>query len=199
MEIYSILARANDWNRERGKDPDYQILGYICDSERPFGDLSSRLERLGSIQGWKPVGDEAYVLGIALPERKREVVFALKAAGCIFCTVRAPWMLALNIEVGEGSVAAAYSIKDGMKVGSYVTLVESMLTSKSVQDYSTVLRFSNITGNVGEGSFVGNHVYSHLGKTIGDHCYVEDGSIIVKNVKSGTRVSGVPARKMKTN
>lgn len=197
LEVYSVLSDMNLWYSTRGEPVPYNILGYISDNENPFGHICTNIPRLGKINDWIPLSDERYVMGMKQPEQKKKTVEILKAKGCKFETIYTPWLLAPVIDIGEGSVVASYSIKAGMKLGRFVTVIGAMLTSRSVGDYSTVLRYSNITGNVGESSYVGNHVYTHLGKEIGDHCYVSDGSIVVNNVKSSTTVAGIPARKIK--
>ena len=196
LEVYSILKEVNNWYKRRKEESIYNIIGYISDSEKPFGKFDGFIPRLGSIEEWTPLKEgETYVLGILKPESKQQTVESLTKKGCCFEMVRTPWVLSPPIKIGVGSFVAAYSIKGGMKIGNYVTLIESMLTSRSIGDYSTVLRFSNITGNIGKSVFIGNHVYSHLGKTIGDNAYVMDGSIVVKDIKPGITVAGVPARK----
>ncbi len=201
LEVYTVMEQVNRWDREHGNEPRYRILGYISDSEAPFGNFKSSMKRLGGIQDWKPTGDEQYALGIRMPERKRAVVEQLKANGCTFCTVVSPWIIGSITELEEGSVVCAYSMKVGLHIGKYTTILNPMMGAfaKNIGDYSTILHFSNIIGDIGENTYVGNHVFLSSCKNIGDNCYVEDGSIIVKNVKSGTRVSGVPARKMKAN
>lgn len=199
LEIYSVLEQINIWNvRENGKEK-YNILGYISDCEAPFGNVRHSIARLGSIGSWRPMGDEQYVLGIKMPTRKKETVACLKHVGCSFATVYTPWMITVidEIEIGEGSFVAANSIKSGMKIGKFATLIASMHSSHAIGDYSTVLRFSNVTGNVGKEAYLGNHVYTHLGVFVGDESYIADGSIVVKDVKPGMSVSGVPARKIK--
>ena len=197
LDVYSVMEQVNIWNLRNGYQERYRILGYISDSEAPFGNVKHSVKRLGSIHGWKPLADERYVLGVKMPDRKKQVVAELKGVGCIFQKVYTPWMLAPVIEIGEGSVVSAYSIKPGMKIGDFATVIDSMLAYHSIGDYSTVLRTSNITGDVGNSAYIGNHVYTHLGVYIGDNSCVDDGSVVVKNVKPGTSVSGVPARKMK--
>lgn len=197
MEIYSIIKRINEWDIKHSFEARYNILGYISNNKAAFRGINHPIKRLGSVQEWEPISDEKYIIGMAVPERKRIAVDVLKARGCEFETVFAPWVLAPSIKIGEGSIVAAYSIKAGIHIGDYVTLIESMITSQSVGNYSTILRFSNITGDVGQCTYIGNHVYLHLGKDIGDNCYVASGSIVVKNVKSGVAVAGVPAKKNK--
>ena len=196
LDVYSILDEINVWYEENGREKPYHFLGYISEKRYPFGNVKHGLNYLGSIHEWVPTGKELYVIGISMPENKKIVVDQLKKKGCNFETVRVPWIRDLGIPIGEGSILATYSVKPDIEIGKFVIAIQSILTS-SVGDYSTILRFSNITGSVGDSTYIGNHVYSHLGKTIGNNCYVADGSIIVKDIKSGSSVSGVPARKLR--
>lgn len=196
LEVFSILMDLNRWHEQRNPEKAYRILGYISDVEKPFGELAADLIRLGSLREWKPIGKEKYVLGIRIPERKKYAVSKLKEAGCQFETVSAPWTLGYPVSLGEGSVFIPYTVTGEMKTGKFVTAIDAILTGHYVDDFSSVLHFSNIIGPVGKETYVGNHVYLHHGKTIGDHCYVSDGSVVIQNVKSGTAVAGVPARKI---
>ncbi len=197
LEVCSILEQINQWNIGYWMKPPYNLLGYISDAQAPFGDAPHSVKRLGGIRDWAPAGEEKYVLAITDPKRKQQLAAALKAAGFVFETVFAPWTVTAPVEVGEGCVIAAYSIKPGMHIGDFVTVMDSMLTSHSVGDYSTIMRFANITGDVGKFAFVGNHAYSHLGKSIGDYCRIRDGAVLVKNAKEGAVMAGVPAVKVK--
>ena len=196
LEVFDLLVQSNLWYRQNGREEAYRVLGYVSDAPDPFGDTPCPLARLGTLSDHAAAEGTEYVLGIAGPAAKVRAVEAIKARGGVFATVYCPWILAIGISVGEGSVVAAYSIKPGMELGPYTTTIESMLTPKKVGAYSTILRFSNITGNVGERAYVGNHVYSHLGVTIGDDAVAQDGAIIVRNVKPGMTVAGVPARRV---
>ena len=197
LEVYSILSDINRRHKEDNSLQPYHVMGYICDNDCPFGDCYDGLERLGSIMGWKRSGNERYVLGIKEPDKKKMATDCLLSNGCVFESVCSPWTLGNSFPIGEGSVIDAYSMKQGIQIGRFVTAIHCMLPSITIGDYSTIMRFANVTGEVGCFSYIGNHAYTHLGKKVGDHCYVADGSVVVKDVKSGTVVSGVPARRIK--
>ena len=197
MEVASLLEDINRWFAARDQEELFHILGYLSDSECPFGSVKTDLAHLGTIRDWSPLGEERYVMGMLLPASKRYAVETLVQRGCRFTTIYTPWMLAPEIDLGLGSIVAAYSVKQGIKLGRYATIMEGMITSHHIGEYSTILRFSNITGDVENDVYIGNHVYSHTGTVIGDHAFVADGSIVVKNVKPGTSVSGIPAKRIK--
>lgn len=198
LEVASVIENIKRLYMERKKEPFYIVKGYISDNADPFGALPCSVKRLGSISETVPNDKEKYVLAIRDPRSKKEAVELLKARGASFETVIAPWTRMPDLEIGEGSVIAAFSIKDGIEIGKYTTIIGSMLSNHRIDDYSTVMRFSNIAGNdVGKNTYIGDHVFLAVGKSIGDNCYIADGSIVVKNVKPGMSVSGVPARKIK--
>ena len=197
LEVWSLLETSEKWHDRYGLAQPYRVIGYISDKEDPFEGLGTFLKRLGPIDGWKPVSDEKYIMALKMPDEKQKTAEYLKAQGCEFETFISPWMLNPGMEAGEGSVAAAYSVKAGLKIGKFATLIDPLIACHAIGDYSTIMHFSNITADVGSHTYVGNHVYSHTDRVIGDDVTAEDGSIIVKNVKSGMTVAGVPARRIK--
>lgn len=204
LEVFTLINQINARSIQNYCEPIYHVIGYISNVQNPFGIVNSPLQRLGTIYEWKHSGNAKMVLGMSSPKSKIGAVKLLKAKGANFQTIVAPsyctpCVLPPDVEVGEGSVFSAYNAKRGLKVGRYVTVIGAMLSGKAIEDYSTVLRFSNIAGvSVGKNTYVGNHVFLPVGKKIGDDCFVADGSIIVNNIKSNSKVKGVPAKKDKT-
>ena len=200
IEILELINQINLRSVQNNCIPKYKVLGYLSNKKAPFGNISFPLQRLGSINDWQTSAGERFVLGISKPESKNYAVKVLKEKGARFETIIASWSTDtfLGISVGEGSIVWAYSVKRGIEIGNYVTVIGAMLSGKKIGDYSTVLRFSNIAGSaVGTCTYVGNHVFLPVGKVIGDNCLIADGSVIVKSVKDGAAVAGVPAKKLR--
>lgn len=198
LEVLELIDQINLRDEKEGKEPSYRVSGYISDRMDPFGEVPSRLERLGSISGWTPRKEELFLLGISDPQSKYRTVALLEGRGARFETVRTPWTIASDLRIGEGSVISAYSIKSGIEIGRFVTVVGAMLSNQKIGDFSTVLRFTNLAGGtVGERTYIGNHAFMAVGKKVGSDCRVADGSIVVKDVKDGLCVAGVPARRVK--
>lgn len=200
LEIYSLIEEINKRVMIKDRCPRYRMDGFVTVTDDPFGELRSPLPILGKLESWTPAEGVKVVLGLRSPEAKAAAVELLRGRNAQFETIKAPWMLSFSkwLTIGEGCIVAPYSAKPGMVIGDFVTIVSSMLSGHGIGDYSTVMRLSNIAGEtIGKNSYVGDHVFLAVGKSIGDGCYVEDGSIVVKDVKDGVRVSGVPAKKKK--
>ena len=198
VEVYSIIHGINAERLKEGKPVEYELIGFICDKGNPFVDFNIDIDYLGPISEWEPKHGEKCVLGIADPASKKKAVESLKSRGAVFETVIAPWIRGpMGIEIGEGVILSAYSCANGVHIGNFVTLISPMLSGHVIGDYTTIMRFANMAGDVGSGSFIGNHVFLTVEKSIGDNAYIEDGAIVTRTVKDGQRFTGVPARKVK--
>ena len=197
LEVYSLIQEINNWHANRDQEPLYDVLGFISDSDDPFGAIDSPLPMICKMREWKPQEDVHVVLGMLDPKAKAAAVEVLRAQGAVFETIVCPWMLSWRewLTIGEGCIVCPYSAKPGMVIGDFVTVVSSMLSGHRIGDYSTVMRFTNLAGDcVGNYSFIGDHVFIPLGKNIGDNCRVDSGSIVARSVKDGVHVAGAPAR-----
>ena len=198
IEVYSILKAVNLAQEREGRPAVYALAGYVSDAEDPFGALSLPIPRLGTLRDWRPAAGETCVLGIKSPAAKKAAVARLRENGVSFETVIAPWVRGpMGMEIGEGSILSAYSCANGVHIGNFVTLISPMLSGHQIGDYSTVMRFSNIAGEVGTEVLIGNHVFVPLDKKIGDGAVVEDGAIVTMSIRPGSRVSGVPAKRVR--
>ena len=199
IEVFSILQAINKYNAKAGKEPEYKVVGYVCDNGKLFEENDVLLPYLGKIEDREPVSPESYIMAILEPCRKEQIALLFHDKGAVFEIVFAPWVICpAAVKCGEGCIIAARSIKSDIIIGRFVTLIETMVSGHLFGDYSTALRYSNITGNVESRVYIGNHVYLHTGKRMEDDTRAVDGSIIIKNVKKGSTVSGVPASKIRT-
>ena len=163
-------------------------------------DINMLSPYLGSIDEWQPSEDEIYALGIREPHHKKQAVEMLKAKGAKFETLWAPWVMAhLDFQFPEGCIIAAQSIMDSARIGNFVTLFNSMIGFDAiVEDYSSIMSYSNITtAHIGKRVYIEDNAVV-IGKTINDDAVVKANSVVGKEVKAGTTVSGNPARKIKT-
>lgn len=199
LEIKSIIDEINKWHQINRNERRYDLIGFLSDKDDPFGENGVNSKVIGKISEWTPEESIGVVMGIKYPEEKAAAVQLLRSRGARFETIVAPWMLSYPewLTIGEGCIVCPYSAKPGMVIGDFVTIEASMLSGYKIGDYSTVMRFANIAGEgIGAYSYVGDHVFLAVGKKIGDHCTVANGSIVVKNAKDHTSVAGIPARRI---
>ncbi len=200
LEVLSVIECINKYYSRNNNTEKYEVVGFVTIKPNHFNSAVSSVPIIDSLEKWKPDKQIKAVLGMKDPALKKHSVTILKNRQVDFETIVAPWMLSFPdwLTIGEGSIVCPYSAKPGMKIGSFVTVMGSMLSGHNIGDYSTVMRFSNIAGeSIGRECVVEDHVFLAVGKRIEDQCFVEAGSIVVKNVKTGTKVTGVPAMRKK--
>ena len=198
LDVYMIIEAIN--NAALKKNPSASDLlcveGFISNRKNPFGDIIPPKPVLGFVDNYiAEPGDVSFVMAIRNPNHKEAAVKALKSRGARFETLVAPWvLLPFNYEAGEGCIIANYNCKQNSKFGDFVIMDTAMCETVEVGDYSTLCPFVNMTSAaIGKRVYVGSHavIMSHL--QVGDDSYIYPGSIVVKNVKPGSAVAGVPA------
>ena len=195
-EVYYTICKINEAAKKENREVPYNILGFINDYSDSLDGFEIEVPILGSIKEWMPIGDEVYALGLGTPEAKEIIISMLKAKGCKFETIIAPYViLPDDLVIGEGCLIKAYHIASGVKIGDYVNIHGSMLMPGAViRNYCTLTGFAVIeNATVGERVYVGSHAVVMDGVTIGDDVIISAGSIVNKDVSSNNKVFGFPA------
>ena len=199
LEVYSTIDWINRIEKSKKGEPKYNILGFIDDlyknGTRVIGE---KTPLLGSIENWKPLDDEIYALGISDPKTKEKVTSELESKGCLFETIIAPnSLVSPSVKIGRGCFITAYSISGDVIIGNFVNIQASMIGGTAViGDYCTTLGFANIAnGRLGKRVYVGSQAVI-LNVKVEDDARVCVGSIVVRNVKAGTKVFGNPAKRV---
>jgi len=104
-----------------------------------------------------------------------------------------------RMQIGKGSVISFSAKLDktnptGIHIGKYsvVTFGASVLTHDWVNNCDRDVY-------IGDDCFIGSHAIILPGVTIGDHCIVAAGSVVRRDIPSGSLVAGNPARVVETN
>lgn len=195
-EVYYTIRRINQACIKNGKEPAYNMLGFLSDIPDALEGSEVNLPILGTVQDWHPIGDEVYALGLGTPASKKKVVSLLKSRGCKFETIIAPYVIIPDYtEIGEGCLIKAYHIASGVKIGNFVNIHGSMMMPGAViGDYTTSTGFAVVeNATVGEEVYIGSHCVIMDGVHVGDSVNIGAGSIVTKDVSSNTKVFGYPA------
>lgn len=189
-EAYYIAKTIGNWN----------IKGFIDDNVEALKGVNCECDIIGTVKDWLVSDNEDYVIGIASPKTKEIVVNILKEKGAHFVTLIHPRAIIYETaEIGEGCVIGGMSnVGDCAKIGNFVHVAGSIVGQDSiVDDFSTTTAFVNIaSAKIGKRVFVGSHSVILNGKKVGDDAFICVGSIVLSNVKSGTKVMGYPAKKI---
>jgi len=200
MDILSAAEYKIVSDEANNVEPEFRIKGVICPEQLAGRQELSRYRYLGTLEDCLPSDDEKYLIGIKIPDHKKKAVELLRAKGARFATLWAAWVLGSREDVscGEGCVIAAHCIKENAQVGSFVTIFNSMVSDAAIGDYATLMSYANITdAKIGSGAFVDDNAMIMTKLTIGDNAVVGPGSMVIKDVKPGSHVFGVPAKKEK--
>lgn len=204
-----IIVGASGFGREvvqwvediNAQKAEWDIQGFIDDNPHALDNCRCDYPIIGSIAEWQPQVDEYFACAIAIPSVKYTVVTSLLSRGAQFATLIHPTALVNKYaELGRGVIVTPRSnINADTKVGDFVSVLGSGIGhDASVGAYSTLSGRCSINGHVqiGEKVYVACGVSIAPSKKIGDCAYIGIGSVVVSNVKAGTKVFGNPAKRI---
>ncbi len=179
----------------------WSIVGFIDDNLNALDGFACDYKVVGTIKDWQPKVNERFIMAVANPKTKQAIAESMKAKGAKFTSLIHPTAQISDIaQIGEGLVMYPNSvITVNTKIGDFVTLLSSEIGHDAViGNYSTISSYCDITGGVklGERVFLGSHVTIVPKRKIGDDAYIAAGSVVISNIKGGTRAFGNPAIKM---
>ena len=179
----------------------WKIKGFIDDNLLALDGYECDYPVLGKIECWEPTEDEVFACAIAAPQTKEKVVSLLKSRGACFEQIIHPeTSLGYFNSIGEGTVMyGKASMTVNIKVGHFVTILSSGIGHDvTIDNFSTISSYCGINGQVhiGKRVFIGSNATIIPGRTIGDDAFISAGSVVIRNVKPGTKVFGNPARRV---
>lgn len=192
-----VLALISSINKIR---PEWKVLGFIDDNLNALDGFDLPYRVLGKISEWQPTSKELYALAIASPGTKEKLVPLLKARGAEFATLIDPTAtIGDRSEIGEGVVIFSnVDISVDCRIGNYVFMNSQDGIGHDVQigDYCTFGPKVCISGATKMGMCVnvGALASTFPGTEVGERSTIGMNSAVIRRVKPGTTVMGVPAK-----
>lgn len=193
------LVLLQDINRIQG--PQWNIRGFLDDTEDPLRGKECDVGVAGSIQDYSPRPNDVLVMAVADPADKKMLAEMLKTRGAHFVSAIHPYAyMGQHCNIGEGVlVQSGFGMTVNVTVGSFVTLLSACVGHDvSIGDYTTISSHCNISGNVsiGDEVFMGGNVAVAPRLNIGRQSYLCMGSVVLKDVPPSVKVLGNPAREI---
>lgn len=192
-----------NWSKqcpEYGKD--WTIKGFLDDNANALDGYDYPVPILGPISDYQPQAGEVFAAGIGIVSAKKKICTELKSRGARFVTLVHPSaVLGGNVYIGEGSIVCPnVTITSDIRVGDFVLVnCNSCIGHDStVGDWTTISALCDITGycTIGDEVFLGSQVSVIPSRTVGKGALLGAGSVVIRDVKPGTTVIGVPAREL---
>lgn len=182
--------------------PTWNVLGFIDDNLNALDSFHIPYQVLGAIRDWQPRGTEVYALAIAAPQVKEKLVPALKARGAKFASIIAPTStIGARTKVGEGVVMfGEVGVSVDVTIGDFVffNALGGIGHDAVIGDYCTFGPKVCISGHTSLGKCVnvGALASTYPGVAVGDYATIGMNSAVIRKVKPGKTVIGVPAKTM---
>jgi sugar O-acyltransferase (sialic acid O-acetyltransferase NeuD family) len=183
-------------------EPRWEIGGFLDDNNRALDNFNYNFPIIRSIQDYQPTENDVFVMALGTPAEKLAVADILIKRGARFISLIHPkaW-IGSNVTLGIGCVVCPYTvITCDIRIGDFVTInvYASIGHDSLIGDGCTLSSYASIAGAVklGNGVYVGIHGCILNGTEIGDFAMIGAGSMVLKHVKPGATVIGVPAKRV---
>jgi sugar O-acyltransferase (sialic acid O-acetyltransferase NeuD family) len=154
------------------------------------------------IDVYEPQPEDRVVVAIGTPALRRAVVARLRARGAVFATLIHPTaVIGPRVEIGPGCVICPRVVLTcDLRLGEFVCLNISCAVGHdaSIGAYTQASSFCDFTGGVrvGEEVFLGSRASILPRQVVEDRAVIGAGSVVVRRVRAGTTVVGIPAREL---
>lgn len=180
-----------------------EVIAFLDDDVSLHGTMVAGVAVTGSISDLGSVPHDQVIVAIGNNTARETVFDKLRAGGIRFATARHPSAtIAQDAVLGEGTmICAGVIINPGSTIGSGVILN----TACSIDHHNQIADFVHIAPGarlggavrIGHGSLVGIGATISPGRTIGTWACVGAGAVVIRDVRAGDTVVGVPAGSIK--
>ena len=181
---------------------DFAIKGYLDDKSDALQGYKNYPPILSSVEDYEVQPEDVFVCALGDVRYKRLYVEKILAKGGRFISLIHPslqqWQ---NTTWGEGCIALRNVVVScDVTIGNFVTLMDNCIIGHDARigDWSSVGAATMMAGFSSIGSMVTLHPHVELlpHKSVADNATVGAGSVVLRNVKEGITVFGVPAAKL---
>lgn len=196
-----ILAWAEDVVRAT-PSPEWTIGGFLDANPLALKAFNIDVPVVGDPSSYMPQPNDRFVCAIGDPATKLRVCEALRGRGAQFTNLIHPTALVgPRCQLGTGAILCPFAaLTVDVTLGDFVTLNLRAGVGHDVRigDGATLNAYCDVTGaaRLGKGVFMGSHAVVAPKAVVEDFARIGAGSVVVRRVKAGSSVIGVPAKRI---
>ena len=181
---------------------DWEVGGFLDANQDALKGYNCNYAILADPSTYTPLENDRFVCALGHPQTKLRICEALQQKGAHFIELIHPSaIIGRNVSAGAGCVFCPGAIlTSDITIGNFVTInaLATIGHDATVGDGCTLSGHVDVTGfaNLGKGVFLGSHATILPGAEVGDYAVVGAGSVVLKKVKAGATVMGVPAKQI---
>ncbi len=184
-----------------GYGTDFDVKGYLDDTENPLGNYKGYPPVIAPIIGYIPQKEDVFTCAIGDVAGKKKCVLPLLKRGAEFINlISKETTIRHNTTIGNGCIIQDSILGCDGHVGDFVTIQCQVLCGHDfyIGSWSHLHPRAFLGGKsqLGEGVHIGPYALIHPRKKVGDYSTVGAGAFVIRNVKPGTTVYGNPAKQL---
>jgi len=177
---------------------DWQLAGFLDDREEVLAGLGSLPPIISGPFEYQPRPDDYFVCAKGESNIRLPLCEYLKASGAKFISLVPSHSLGSGTTVGEGCIFYNLAgVGPNSRVGNFVFLnAVASIGHDSVVGDGTVIGPQTCVGGratIGRGVYIGTNATILPGAVVEDYAYVGAGSVVLRRVRTRTKVFGNPA------
>jgi len=182
---------------------DFEFGGFLADDPDSLAGYSAYQPGVvAAVADFKPAPGDALVMAIADPAAKLQAAQRLEAIGAKFLSfVHQSVLVADHVIIGRGVVICPNAVVScHAELGDFVSVNLGCTVGHDVKigRGCTLSAHVDLTGfaSLDEGVFLGSHASVLPRAKIGAYALIGAGSVVLRSVKAGATVMGVPAKQI---
>ncbi len=204
-----VIIGAGDFGKETAwlieeinkESPTYEIVGFLDDDSEKKGIINGYavLGEVGKLMTLNKSGNICAVIAMQNAANRQRIVKKFADFKSWETLIHPSVNVSAASEIGKGCIiCAGGNISCNTKIGDFCLLNISVAIGHdcTVGNYVSVMSGSCVSGHVliGDSAYLATNCTIVPGMKIGERAVVGAGSVVLRNVKAGTTVFGVPAR-----
>lgn len=195
-EIYDFFLRCKE------SLGDVECKGFLDDKKDALEGFNGYPPIISSVEDYQPKDNDVFICALGEPQWVKHYTEIIENKGGKFISIISPkTILGRNTDIGDGCIISGLTIiSPDVRIGKHTSIgvFSNIGHDVKIGDYCHLGAYTFIGGRTTLGNEITAHPRTNIlpDKKIGDKAIIGAGSVVIRNVKEGDTVFGVPAKKI---